>query len=377
MFSPARLITGNYRWYISFYQVHPDSGQSILHRETWNLNRIKDLQERSRMARRIIRQLNDELLPAGYPYQREYKRLEHGISLREGIMTALDIKLQLPRKNTHKTYRSIARITLSWCESMNIDLMRLEDFGTREAFLMMDWVAHEKKVRERTYNNYLLSLKALWNELIKREYIQNNPWTKVERKREKKKLRRPLTDEEKNVLAATIRKTSIWLYFAILLQYYCFIRPAELRRLRFSDFDLDHGTIRIKEYQSKTWKSRIVTIPESILHYFRTVPFSGWPTHYYVFGRLLEPHGSQPVGDNTLNRLHRKIVNKLAADGRLHDVEGIHLYSWKDTGIKSHSRTVSPYRLRDAIGHHSLEVTMRYYEADPINPEMRKVPDDL
>ena len=56
-------------------------------------------------------------------------------------------------------------------------------------------------------------------------------------------------------------------------------------------------------------------------------------------------------------------------------IEGVELYSWKDTGITdaSEEKSVKPTHLRDQAGHHSLEMTMLYYEARKINKGMRDI----
>ena len=65
---PARLVRGLSRWYILYYQVNPATNQRERFRETYDLNRIVDINERLMRAEKIIEQLNARL-PLGFPFE--------------------------------------------------------------------------------------------------------------------------------------------------------------------------------------------------------------------------------------------------------------------------------------------------------------------
>lgn len=74
---------------------------------------------------------------------------------------------------------------------------------------------------------------------------------------------------------------------------------------------------------------------------------------------------------------HRRVLDRLKAAGQLHDISGLHWYSWKDTGISMHTRKTSPVATKDQAGHADLSVTSIYYHACDFNPEYRDLENDL
>lgn len=190
------------------------------------------------------------------------------------------------------------------------------------------------------------------------------------------KRRRPFTPEERRVVAGEIEKTDYWLFRGLLLQFFCYVRPVELCRLRFRNFQLAKGLLKVESYQSKTWVARWITLPASILPYFVDGVFDRQPANFYVFGRGIVP-GSTPTNEHRMYRRHRNILERLQEDGRLGALDGLTWYSWKDTGISMHSRSTSLLATKDQAGHTSTDMTLIYYQAEQVNAEYLKLENDL
>ncbi len=80
---------------------------------TFNLNRIKDLDDREKHARYLKKKLNKSLLPAGFPFE-DLESNEMELTMEEGIDVALKIKLQSGRNNTRKTYKRKSSLLSNW-----------------------------------------------------------------------------------------------------------------------------------------------------------------------------------------------------------------------------------------------------------------------
>lgn len=76
-------------------------------------------------------------------------------------------------------------------------------------------------------------------------------------------------------------------------------------------------------------------------------------------------------------RRHRNILERLRADGRLGNIEGLSWYSWKDTGISAHSRRTSLLATKDQAGHTSTDMTLVYYQSEQVNLEYLGLENDL
>lgn len=64
--------------------------------------------------------------------------------------------------------------------------------------------------------------------------------------------------------------------------------------------------------------------------------------------------------------LHREILEFLLKSGKLPDINGLSFYSWKDTGATNAAKFLTPFELRDQLGHATLEQIMVYYHHEEI-----------
>lgn len=185
-------------------------------------------------------------------------------------------------------------------------------------------------------------------------------------------------------MASEIEHTDYWLFRGLLLQFFCYVRPVELTRLRFRDFDLGRGLVTVQEGDAKSWKRVVKTIPKSILPYFLDGRFDKYPANYFILGRVEDRRGmarvepcTTQVDDDRMYRRHLKVLLRLKKQGKIGDFEGLTWYSWKDTGISLHTRRTSPVATKDQAGHTDLSTTSLYYHAPDVNAEYRDLPNDL
>lgn len=226
-------------------------------------------------------------------------------------------------------------------------------------------------------------MRAMWSELLDRELCEVNVWKLIKPVRPGEKLRRPFTAHERRVVATYVEQMDYWLFRGILLQFFLYIRPVEMSRLKFRNFDFARGLVHVEGYQAKTWKARWVTIPAAILPYFIDGRFDQYPANFYVFGlqvtggeSRMEP-STMPVNENRMYKRHRRVLEDLEATGELDAITGLSWYSWKDTGISLHAKKTSILGTKDQAGHAEVEMTMMYYHTDPVNVEYRALPNDL
>lgn len=366
-FQPAYINKTSNGWYITFYQTNPKTGERKRFRQTFDINRIKDKKIRMARARQIVHEIN-LLLPHGYPFTSQITKEIHTPIL-EAIEMAHKVKSLTDRKRTKQMYASVCRIFISFLEKKKWQHLSIIDFGKKEAMKFMDWLVLDRGVGARTYNNYLIRIKALFNALVDREYIYGNPFSDIKKKPVPQKMRRVFTQEEKLIVASHIRKYYPWLYLTVLLQYYCYIRPTELRRIRFKHFNLQNGTIVLPPDVTKNKKWRHITIPSHEVHWFLKDNFTKWPLNYLVFGKSMLPNSTEECHHNKMNALHGKILKHLKQTGKLHNIENLTFYSWKDTGLTDSDASL--YADMRQAGHQDPKITLIYKHEKPINEEIR------
>lgn len=368
----ARVVTGK-RWYIDYTAVDVTTGEEKRRRQGFDLDEIPDLQVRKEVAERLARYLDTFLpAPAGEPPKNARSNAN---TLHNCLYAAVAEKTAGPRKSSGKNYRTVARYLIEWAGQRAH--MPPEWLDKRQAAAFRDHLKKTGKYTGRTLNNYVNALRTLWYEMQEQETVSANPWAMLKPVREAEKRRRVFTADERRTVAAELQRSHYFLFRAVLLLYYCFIRPAEMCRLRRRNFDLDAGVVLIEKNQAKMWKSRVVTIPRTVLPFFQDERFVKLPANAFVFGRGWAPQSLHPLNPVRLMKAHRAVLEALHAAGKLADISGLTLYSWKDTGITTHARKTSPLATRDQAGHHDLAQTMQYYHADMINPEYRDLIEDL
>lgn len=372
-FLPAELVQGKKRWYIKFHQTNPLTGERQRFRLTFELNRIKNKRQRRFEARRLINEIN-AMLPIGYPFNEIMDNPKAFSTLEQAIRIAEKIKCDTDRAYTIKDYKSCAKIFLEWATGRGYDQKFISKFTKGMALEFLDYIKFERGASNRTYNNYIIRTKALFYALLDREYIIENPFKGIHPKRNEPKKRRPFEDDEKKVVAEYVQEHHFWLYLALLLQFYCYIRPIELTRLRFKYFNLKDGTIDLPANITKSKKRRILTIPLIILHHFFDKRFVDNEASYLLFGDHLKPAPGATAGEKVrydrMYKMHKRVLKHLQKTGALQDIEGLTWYSWKDTGATDSD--VSIYADMQQMGHADPRHTLIYRMQRKVNGEVRE-----
>ena len=96
---------------------------------------------------------------------------------------------------------------------------------------------------------------------LRKDWCDNNPIDKIERKRIIERQITPLTLAQTKMLIKTAKMESPEYAIAVALLVYAGIRPREVRRLTWRDIDTEEKTITVRALCSKTGGVRQVEIP--------------------------------------------------------------------------------------------------------------------
>ncbi len=378
IFARARLVK-SVRWKIDFIQYDTLTGKESRHRREFDLNDIEDLAVREAVALRICQNIDlfaarpEAEKPADVP-------VSDGPSLKQCVELAVQIKQGLPRKSSRRRYITVSKPFIAWIRKKHLHALPVGEFTRKNALEYWDELTTAKKYRGKTLNNYLDAFRSIWNVLQDRELTGVNPWERIKPVREEEKQRRPFTPEERREVARYAAENDYWIFRGILLQYYCYVRPVELCRLKFRDFDFKKGTLTVREADAKQYRRSVKTIPSSILKYFVDGRFERYPANFYMYGRSgnsMEPSAT-PVDEMRPYKRHARILQHLKVSGKLPgNISGLSWYSWKDSGISTHSHTIGMLPTKDQAGHRNLNITSIYYRAPEINEAYKSLDDDL
>jgi len=384
-FTPARLVQGKARWYIIFNASSEKSNLLERYRPTFSLNRIKCLHTRLKRGEELTQKINWWLEKGYEPWLFDEKKVpfnflqagtvKKSIFQQTNVIEALEyikeVKSKGLARHTARSYRSHTNILIRFLQKKKYASIAINDFSKNLAMQFLDYRLTADNVSHTTYNNIITNLRVIFYALVEREYLEQNPFSKIKKKKPSEKIRRPFSDGEAAIMIDEIRKESKILFYALLLEYTCFIRPAEIRGLRFADIDLKSGVVSIRNHTKKK-ESRFATIPTDFLAFFDEKFFIKYPAHYLIFGNLLRPHATKPCGDHTFNNKHKKILHRLLKSGILKDITGLQFYSWKDTGITYALEKMKILAVQDQAGHSTPSMTLKYRKKPKENEEIRE-----
>jgi len=345
----------NNHWYIEFYATNPDTGEDQRFRRTFGLNRIEDLHDRETEARKILKQLPHKI-KHGFPFVNvELRRQWH-----QALPYALSFKMRSDRYKTRVTYSSQIGIFEKYLRAKKLWHSNINDFTRVQAIEFLDHIEAERELAPTTVNNYRMTLRAVLNELVRREILENNPFSLIEKRKETEKIRRALTDYEKKAIISYAVDHDKTLLLAISLVYYTFIRPVELRRMKVKYIDLQKGIITMPGKITKNKETSHLTIPDQLTKILSSFNIQEWDGEDYIFGAGMKP-APKKCGHHSISRRHLRACKVLKNEKVLNNTEGIQLYSWKDTGAMDYvSLGIPMNELMEHLRHKDLSTTQQY-----------------
>lgn len=366
-----RLVRARDRWYISFYACDDlDADRRKKFRPTFNINRMTNLKEREVRAQELVLKLR-AWLEAGKPiskFDERKVRLDASIDedmpllrtpVKEAINHIVELKGSL-RADSLRSYKSVAKLFLEYLHKKNQGGMEVGDIGKQHARGYLDDCIISRKLSPTSWNNQISFMRTIFNDLKERGYVRENPFTEIKKKKELPKHRRIFTLEEARIVMERVREESDLLFYICLIQYCCHFRPGEIQKMRFKDIDLNKGLISLDFSRTKDWDNRVATIPLEFRPFFNVEFFTKYPTNSFIFGEGWRPGQKKPVSKQVAFRLHERILQDLQKAGKIKDMDGLVLYSWKDTGITHALENLPLLAVQDQAGHSNGQVTLRY-----------------
>jgi len=344
----------NSRWYISFWVWNAQKNDTV-RRWDYSIDAIKgkDDQEtislRNAYGKARVKSIN-QLLEDGYHINNKVEEKPNDLTVRKGMEKALLISGL--KGGSYNSYSSCMNIFLDWAEKNGFDNIQLDQFKQKYAYQYIDWRI-SSGMKGTTINNDVSYIRRLWSILKKREFVQKNPFSELEKQKEERSLRNmAYTDPEIELLKGeiSVKDPELWSFIQII--YNTFARPNEIRQLKVSDIRLSDRLIYIDASISKNNKSEFVTIPDSLLDTIIEL------IKHKSSGDWLFPGKKSCISKNRMNDRHSKFLEN-------HNFSDDHtLYAWKHTGVvKAYKAGVDLKRIQLQCRHHSIQQTDTYLKS--------------
>jgi len=330
--NPVYKIAGG-RHFVEYYILI--NGEKVRKREYGNIGRLKTPEEREALANKII----DQIL--GKVPGRE-------LTLANALELALQLKGGL-RPKSIITYRT----TVNHLTKFAGEDILIKDFTTKQATYFMDHLLLHDGKSGRTCNNIRGHLRLLFNVLIDREYIQDNPFKKIKKLPQETKRYMPYTMKQVNHVLDHLDRNRPNFAMLIRMVLYCYVRTNELCNIKIEHIDLERRTLTIPAYSAKNRRLEIINIPTA--YWNRLEQFiKGAKYSDYLFSTGFEP-GKKQLRPRQLQYAHRDVMKEVGFS------KEYLLYAWKHTGaIIAIDAGVNIKELQLQLRHKDLSTTDNY-----------------
>lgn len=309
------------KWFVS---IHAPCGKRIK-RKYGNINQGKTFDEREKLAIKLINSL------VVNPYDFTPKKTLEELAFEW-------IHQQPWRLKSRRTYESIARAFFGFLKGRKPNEKLVSEFMT-----------NIRQTRyETTYNHYVRKLKRILP-VVGYPTLMDE-YHKV---RERRRPARFFQRRHIELIKSRLKGTDTWHFCEF--QYYCFIRPREIRHLRAQHIMLEEEKILIDREFSKNGKSEYVAIPLPFLNKLQYV--RSMQPGQLLFHQVRD--STKMIGENTMWARHHKVLKELNFG------KGYTLYSWKHTG--------AVHFIKNGGHVKQLQIQLRHHSLDQVNEYLRQM----
>lgn len=273
------------------------------------------------------------------------------------ILIALDrayeLKKSYTRRRTYLSYKSRIKYLKLYLAAKRLNGLRISDFNRMRAQDFLDWYRVKHDISNRTYNNIVTDLHALFDALKSRYFITANPFDAIEKLEAEEPSLVFFTEAERNVLHDYLPAHNYRLFIIAQLIFTCFLRPQEICRLKFKHLQLEVGQISVPGEISKNRKNEMITIPRSMMPILLDMP-RNYPDEFFIFSKKLKP-GPTEI-------LPQRIAEAYGEFADMHHIRRT-IYALKHTGNGLALEAGIDIRdLQLHNRHHNMSQTQKYIE---------------
>ncbi|MCR5646091.1 MAG: tyrosine-type recombinase/integrase [Bacteroidales bacterium] len=256
-----------------------------------------------------------------------------------------------------KTYSSYISKLLSFLPPS----LTVSDISTPTLVAFVDHMK-EQNLSPKTCNSTIGWLKTVFGWMLERGLVADNPASAIKTETLDRRQGRPtLTDPERETLFLRLRKEGcLEFLLACLMEYYTYIRPNELYRVKVRFISLEEQTVTVPADISKNRKTAKVTLPSVVVSLMRELRIDRHPGDDYLFGKGLKC--GPKIGN--AKQFGRWWDNHVVCDGGIYpELKGrkVVFYSLKNSGITDMlERGVPSAVVRDQARHQDLSTTEIY-----------------
>ena len=360
-------------WFVEYSCRDPRTNNLKRFREYAGFKKLKTAKERCLLADKVIQEIKDKFETGWTPF--EERKLTYQDELitqvfadrwgreRESLPTIrtylsefLESKKTTIIQHSYQTYQSKLRIFAEWAEHQELDKIHISCITRENIYAFMSYIVEENQVSKRTIKKYKQILHGFFDYMMKeRSILTSNPVHDIpDIGRVTDEAPRPIPDKIRDILITYMKKNDPQLWLFCQMEYYCAIRPNELRQLRIGDMDFESRIIRVPCTISKNRLTEFVNMPQQLYNGLIKAGIEKINGEWYLFSANGQP-GEKMLGKNNFRFRFDRIRNRLGLSPEYK------LYSFKHTGgVELVNAGVDTWELQRHFRHKSIDTTERY-----------------
>lgn len=234
----------------------------------------------------------------------------------------------------------------------------LDEVTTDDIRYLLACYQIENKMNKTTLDNIRRVLNTFFQFLNDEGYIQNNPCRRIKKVKQKKKIKKPFTPEELEILKMECEKIEKKLDRKRAISLIEFListgsRAEELTNVKLSDVDLDTGEVFLT---GKGNKERIVYLNSTALLRVKDYISARKDKTEYLFVSNIKPYNQLRVPGLEI------FIREL---GKKSNIENVHPHRFRRTCATMLKKRGMPIEeISKYLGHESMSTTQIYIEID-------------
>ncbi|MBD5213731.1 MAG: site-specific integrase [Bacteroidales bacterium] len=343
-------------WYVDFMAFDPAT--QTMKRKKYMVDSFKKVKDRRAFAKDLIESTHEKLRQGWSPWA----NIETDRSFTE-LSAALDLyEKHLEREQKAKTrhsYHSRLNVFRQYIGSRFLKPHYVYQYDTSLISDFLDHLYLDRDVAGRTRNNYRGWCSSLAEFFIERGYLSENPVAKIKTVSEAPKKRKPLTAAMLKTLRSYLAENNQLFLLACMMEYYCFIRPAELVNIRLADISVKEQSVFISKEFSKNKRDGKVGLNDDLVRLMIELNIFNFPDQCYLFGHKLRP-GFDKGSSEMFRREWVKMRKALKWS------EDYQFYSLKDSGLRDLANEKGIVIARDQARHTDISTTNKYLQGSDL-----------
>lgn len=360
-------------WFVEYACRDPRTNVLKRFRDYEGFGKLKTAEERYALADSKIQEIKDRLVTGWTPFDQKKMTYQDELinqlyadrwgrekeslpTIRVFLSEFLEMKKATLIQHSYQTYRSKLRIFAEWAEHQGLDGLHVSCITREHINDFLTQMVRENDISRRTVKKYKQLLHGFFDYICNaRGIVMHNPVHDIpEMGRVADEAPRPIPEADRAKLVTFMRKHDPQLCLFCQMEYYCAIRPNELRQLRIGDIDFERRIIRVSSTISKNRQTEFVNMPGQLYNILTKAGYNELCGDWFLFSEGGEP-GEVMLGKNNFRFRFDRIRNRLgiSADYKL--------YSFKHTGgVELVNADIDTWELQRHFRHKSIDTTERY-----------------